>query len=253
MACALALLCLLAWAYLLAGAGTGMSALSMSGLWPATDRAAPAGMGWTPTFAALIALMWVVMMVAMMLPSAAPMILLYGRVTRHGRKTSDSSTLAPVSVFAAGYLLIWALFGVVATALQYALDTTGALSRGFMASQSTTLSAALLVFAGLYQLTPLKAACLVRCRSPAALLARYRRPGRLGALRAGASHGAYCVGCCAALMALLFVGGVMNMVWVAGLALLVALEKLAPGGRHIGLATAGALIVAGLALLLLST
>lgn len=173
--------------------------------------------GW-PTIAA----MWATMMVAMMLPSAAPAILLYAQVHRHSRGDEGPP---PTAAFLAGYLACWLAFAAVAAVLQGALGTMGLASR--------EASAAVLIAAGLYQLSPLKDACLSRCRLPAQFLSRYYRPGASGALRLGLLHGAYCVGCCWLLMALLFVGGVMNLAWVAALTLLVAAEKLLPGGEWI--------------------
>ncbi len=119
-----------------------------------------------------------------------------------------------------------------------------------MGSTSRWLSGGVLVAAGIYQLTPLKAACLAHCRSPAEFLARHFRPGPRGALRMGLIHGAYCLGCCWAVMLLLFVGGVMNLAWIALLTVLVAAEKLAPGGRVIGIAGGAAMLAWGAALLL---
>ena len=167
--------------------------------------------------------MWATMMVAMMLPSAAPAILLYARVHRHSTEAPP-----PTAAFLAGYLACWLGFALLAASLQLAIA-----SPVTMAVESRVGAAALLVVAGLYQLSPLKDACLNRCRSPAEFITRHYRPGSLGAARLGLLHGAYCVGCCWLLMALLFVGGVMNLVWVAALTLLVAAEKLLPGGAWI--------------------
>jgi predicted metal-binding membrane protein len=182
----------------------------------------------TPAFA-IIALMWAAMMVAMMSPSAAPTVLLYARAQRLAKP--DESP--PTGAFVIGYLLCWLGFAVVAAGLQTALDRAAALSHMTMALHGKTLSAAVMIAAGLYQLSPFKNACLGRCRSPAQFLSRHYRPGAAGALRLGLLHGAYCVGCCWLLMALLFVGGVMNLLWIAGLTLLVAAEKLLPRGTLI--------------------
>lgn len=180
------------------------------------------GMAEAPGFP-IIAAMWATMMVAMMLPSAAPAILLYARVHRHSTEAPP-----PTAAFLAGYLACWLGFALLAASLQLAIA-----SPVTMAVESRVGAAALLVAAGLYQLSPLKDACLKRCRSPAEFITRHYRPGSLGAARLGLLHGAYCVGCCWLLMALLFVGGVMNLVWVAALTLLVAAEKLLPGGAWI--------------------
>lgn len=252
---ALALLVLLAWAWLLAGAGTGME--SYGSLWLTPERpAAPASMdaamsmggsdGGRAAFSALrfatVFLMWWIMMVAMMLPSASPTILLYARGARQaGLRPAAAS-------FLAGYLAVWAVFSAVAALLQAMLQTSGLLSP-LMASQNRCLSGLVLIAAGLYQFTPIKDLCLRRCRNPAWFLSRNYRPGEFGALRMGALHGAYCVGCCWPLMMLLFVCGVMNLLWIAVLTLIVAAEKLLPFGR--GIATAGGLAcLAGGAMLL---
>jgi predicted metal-binding membrane protein len=205
----------------------------------------------TPAYGLIAFVMWAVMMVAMMLPSASPMVLLYARVVRRA-ESQGRPMRAPASVaaFASGYLTLWILFSVLATALQWALERGGAMS-AMMSSRSLTLSGALLVAAGLYQLTPLKAACLKHCRGGPEFIAAHWRRGVLGAWRMGLAHGAYCVRCCAVLMLLLFAGGVMNLVWIAGLTLFVATEKLAPFGPAAAKAIAALLIVGGTMLLVL--
>lgn len=170
------------------------------------------------------AAMWMVMMVGMMLPSAAPMILFYGRFARQG----GSGALGRTALFASAYLFVWLLFSAVAALGQAALVTGGHVDRMGLFLGSRTLSAALLVLASLYQLMPAKRKCLEQCQSPLSFLMRRWRSGTTGALRLGLIHGLYCLGCCWLLMLLLFVGGVMNPAWVAGLAALVLLEKLAP-------------------------
>ncbi|HEX9807456.1 MAG TPA: DUF2182 domain-containing protein [Alteraurantiacibacter sp.] len=237
---ALAALALLAWAWLILGAGMGMGAHAE--LTPFPHRSADGGMAgmdmgmgaptaWTAVRLFLTFSMWWVMMVAMMLPAATAVILLYARaVPRDGQKQHPST-----GVFLAGYLIVWGLFSLVAAALQAALDLSGLLAPMTMGSGTRWFSAAILIAAGLYQLSPLKDACLAHCRNPAVFLSRHYRPGRAGALRLGVLHGAYCVGCCWLLMALLFVGGVMNLAWIALLTLLVAGEKLLPGGHRLAL------------------
>ena len=222
----MALLVALAWLFLLRGAGMP-DAMSMRAVAP-------------PPFAALL-LMWWVMMVAMMLPSAAPALLLYARV-REAR--SGETGIAQSWVFVIGYALIWLLFSVGAAGAQRLITGSA------MAIEPERVMTAVLIAAGAYQLSPLKSACLSQCRSPAQFLSRHWRPGIAGAVRLGILHGAYCVGCCWALMALLFVGGVMNIGWIVLLTLFVAIEKLAPGGAWIGRAAGVALIGWGLALLL---
>jgi predicted metal-binding membrane protein len=184
---------------------------------------------------ALAIVMWWVMMVAMMLPSAAPLVLLYGRVLRQTRSdTRPGAAYAPTAVLAAGYLVVWLAFSIAAATLQSLLEPVGLLSATMWWSSSATLSTVVLAAAGLYQLSPLKHACLVQCRGPVGFLMQHWRPGRLGAFVMGVRHGASCVGCCWMLMALLFVGGVMNLAWIALLAILVLVEKLTPAGPLVG-------------------
>jgi predicted metal-binding membrane protein len=235
---ALAALTLLAWAWLAAGAGMGMTAQAWLPLFPRAPGAGTMGdmpgmamsfAGWTAGQILLAVAMWWVMMVAMMLPAAAPVVLLYARVAgaREGSQAASGS-------FICGYLAVWGAFSLIAAGLQDALQRAGALAPMTMDATARWLFAAILILAGLYQLSPLKEACLGRCRNPAAFLSRHYLPGRWGAFRMGAIHGAFCLGCCWLLMALLFVGGVMNLAWIALLSLLVAAEKLLPGGRRVG-------------------
>src|ERR1051325_10306245 len=218
---ALSAIVALAWAYLLLGAGIEMEQMDMGG---GQMMAMPPE--WSLGYAGILFVMWAVMMLAMMLPSAAPVILLAAALDRKQGTGPARSTL-----FATGYLLVWFGFSVGATLLQWALDYAGLLS-DTMAVASRQVAAAVLVAAGIYQWTPLKRECLTRCRSPMELLLLYWGKGTVGAVTAGMSHGIFCLGCCGVLMALLFVGGLMNLAWVAGIALLVLLEKTLPwGGR----------------------
>ncbi len=212
---------LIAWLYLLT-LGEGM-AMSM----PAMAGAMPMAMPWTATVFALTFAMWVVMMLGMMLPSAAPMILTFVAMNR--RKRSSGEGVVPSLVFVLGYVIVWGGFSLAATVLQFALDRIGLLSQ-MLTATSTLLSGALFLLAGAYQLTPAKQACLRHCRSPFAFLFNHWRDGAAGALRMGIEHGAWCLGCCWLLMALLFVVGVMNLLFVAALTLFVLAEKLLPGG-----------------------
>jgi predicted metal-binding membrane protein len=180
------------------------------------------------------------MMMAMMLPSAAPMILLFAMINRKQR--DKGAAYVPTGIFAAGYALVWGAFSLVAIFAQWGLERSGLLS-SMMASTSVLLGAGLLIAAGLYQLTPLKHACLRHCRSPFAFVTQHWRPGDLGALRMGIEHGAFCAGCCWFLMALLFYGGIMNLYWIIGLALYVLLEKTIPAGHWLG-RIAGVLLIA---------
>lgn len=191
--------------------------------------------------------MWALMMVAMMLPSASPMILIYARVARHNFGAAASSG---ITLFALSYVLVWSVFSLAAAFAQALLVHSGVVHSMRLQLGDGRLAGALLIAAGLYQLTPLKAACLDKCRSPLAFLSRGIRPGAAGALRLGIAHGLYCLGCCWVLMLLLFVGGVMNLAWVAGLALLVAAEKLLPWPQ-LRVALAITLVVAGLAALVM--
>jgi predicted metal-binding membrane protein len=229
---ALALIVTLAWAWVLAGSGTGMSTAAMT-TWqfPPPRPAMGIAGDWTVLYWLIMLAMWWVMMVAMMLPSAAPMILLHARVMRHAQATGRApKVLAPTAAFVAGYLACWLGFSVAATLLQFACERLGVLDGMMMWVTERKLTAALLVVAGLYQFSPWKTACLMECRSPVEFLARHARPGRAGAFRLGLVHGAYCLGCCWALMLLLFAAGIMNLVWITGLAILVLVEKLAPFG-----------------------
>ena len=251
-------LTVLAVVYLALGAGLDMSFLDMTStaLFPHRASAgAMAGMAmpsaWTAAYAILTLLMWWVMMVAMMIPSAAPMILLYAQVARREeeRQPGASQGLRRTGLFLAGYLVVWLAFSVIASGLQWLLEGSGLLSSMRMTSVSGWLSAAILVAAGLYQWTPLKDICLKHCQAPASFLSRHWRPGWRGALGLGIKHGAYCVGCCWALMALLFVGGVMNPVWIAALAVLVLLEKTLPGHAWLPRLSGALLVVWGVATL----
>jgi predicted metal-binding membrane protein len=249
VAAALLALTLLAWLALLAGAGTGMDPFAMSGWLLPAGGAAAQSWTWTPAYWLIAFFMWAVMMVAMMLPSASPMVLLYGRVVRQSeRKGQITNAAGSVAAFAAGYLTLWSLFSVVAVAGQWALERSGAMN-GMMALREPVIAGALLIAVGVYQLTPLKENCLTHCRSPAAFLAAHRRLGAMGAWRMGLAHGAYCIGCCAALMLLLFVGGVMNLVWIAALSLLVLAEKLLPAGARLRVPIGVLLTIAGAGLI----
>ena len=238
----------LAWYYVVTGAGTGMSTIAMT-TWqfPPPRPSMPMPGAWDGAYWLTMLLMWWVMMIAMMVPSAAPMILLYARVYRHGQARGQiADPFVPTAVFAAGYLACWLGFSVLATAAQFALERAGLVHGMWMWSTSRALTAALLIAAGLFQLTPLKSACLAHCRSPVAFLAANFSPTRAGAFRLGLVHGAYCLGCCWALMLLLFAAGIMNLVWIAGLAVLVLVEKIAPFGARLSPVIAMLLIGAGI-------
>jgi len=232
----------LAWGYLLLGAGVPMDPMAMA------MGSMSMAMGWSAGYAALLFAMWAVMMVAMMFPAAAPMVLTFAAMDRRrrGREAAPSTT----SLFVLGYALVWTSFAALAVGFQYALSQAALLSPS-MATTNRAVAGAILVGAGIYQWTPLKQACLRWCRSPLDFLLRNWRPGREGALRLGLLHGVYCLGCCWAAMLLLFVGGVMNLAWVAGLTLFVLVEKTAPSGGWLSRLAGTALALWGLAILLI--
>ncbi|MGE0726339.1 MAG: DUF2182 domain-containing protein [Alphaproteobacteria bacterium] len=230
----------LAWIYVLTGAGMGMPAITMSG-WPTAAGAMPfmAEADWTLGYAALMVAMWCLMMAGMMLPSAAPAILLFSALSRQRLGGSG----APWA-FCAGYLTVWGGFGFGAVALQWALEKLALMSPEMVVS-SRALGAVLLIAAGLWQLSPLKDVCLAGCRSPIPFLASRWRTGSAGAWRMGVAHGLHCLGCCWALMLLLFYGGVMNVYWIAGLSLFVLVEKTVATGRLLSRAAGVGLIAWG--------
>jgi len=253
---ALAAIAALAWGYVLwLAADMDMGGMDMTGF-----RMIPAGIGimapssapWQAIELAFVLVMWAVMMVGMMAPSAAPMILMYARVGRQAK--AQSKPFAATGWFAAGYFLAWIGFSLAATLVQWAIERA-ALLDSRMASASNGLGGIILIAAGVYQWTPLKDVCLANCRSPFAFLMRCGgfRGDVPGCLLLGLRHGLYCVGCCWVLMALLLVGGVMNVLWIALLALLVLLEKVAPFGRWIARAAGAACVAAGAWLLLSPT
>ncbi|MEI2301165.1 DUF2182 domain-containing protein [Ensifer sp. MJa1] len=200
---------------------------------------------WSPATFAYAFVMWAVMMVGMMVPSATPMILLYARVGRQA--SQQGKPFAPTGYFAGGYLAAWTLFAVFAVLLQWLLDRALLLTPA-LSSASQVLSACMLVAVGLYQWTPLKDRCLSQCQSPLHFIQNHGgfrgQPG--AAFGLGFRHGLYCVGCCWALMGLLFVGGVMNVLWIGAIAVFVLAEKVIPHGRLLTRAAGVALVVAGL-------
>ncbi|MGI9259678.1 MAG: DUF2182 domain-containing protein [Gammaproteobacteria bacterium] len=249
---ALVLVTAISWVYLLAGAGMGMSALEMTRM---SQQGAAGGMSesmdtmsmlspvvWTPEYAVLMFFMWWIMMVAMMLPSAAPMILLFATINRKQRESGHPHVAT--GVFAIGYLAVWAGFSTIAVTLQWMFQRADILSP-MLVGNNAIFGGILLFAAGLYQLTPVKRACLRHCRSPIAYLSTQWRRGIRGALRMGAVHGTFCVGCCWFLMGLLFFGGVMNLYWIIGLAVFVLFEKTVPLGHWLEYASGIALVVWG--------
>jgi predicted metal-binding membrane protein len=197
---------------------------------------------WDARYLLLIFAMWTAMMAAMMLPSALPTILMFQRAVRN-----DAEVRSPawrMVAFTTGYIVAWSVFSVVATLLQWGVAEAALLSP-MMVSASPWLGGAILIVAGVYQWTPLKSACLRHCRSPLAFLVEHWQPGMPRALLLGLRHGLYCVGCCWALMLLLFVGGVMNLLWIGAIATFVLAEKLAPYGAQGGRLSGLALMLAG--------
>lgn len=205
----------------------------------------PALGSWTAVHAVFMMTMWTVMMVGMMTPSAAPMILIYTQVARQA--TTLGKPFVSAGWFTSGYLLVWAAFALLATLSQWALER-GALLSPMMQSQSRVLGGVVLVAVGAFQWTPLKDSCLSQCRAPLSFIQSHGgfKSDGYGSLRLGVLHGAYCVGCCWALMALLFVGGVMNLLWIAAIAILVLAEKIAPGGPHIARVSGVVALAAGI-------
>lgn len=246
----LLLLCVLAWVYLLVGAGMDMRRMDMGpiemGPMDMGTMAVPNPPFPSTTSFALILAMWWIMMIAMMLPSATPAILLYAKVREHALARGAPPVPAGPGLFAGGYLLVWLAFSLAAASLQLALASQRILSSMRMALDSSALAGLLLMAAGIYQLSPLKTVCLMHCRSPADYFARHWRPGPSGALRLGILHGAYCLGCCWALMLILFAGGIMNILWIVALTLVVMAEKLMPWGDAVSKFVGTGLIGAGI-------
>ncbi|MGE0750019.1 MAG: DUF2182 domain-containing protein [Variibacter sp.] len=209
--------------------------MSMNGMEPS----------WTLLDALLVFVMWSVMMAAMMVPGATPMITAFATINRRRRARADP--YVPTIVFLFGYIAIWAAFSVAATGLQWALQRLELLTT-MMQSASSYFSAALFVAAGLYQFSPLKERCLAYCRSPDSFILSEWRDGATGAFVMGVRHGLFCLGCCAALMLLLFAVAVMDLRWVAALAVLVTIEKLLPGSRFWRLGIGAVLIAIGVCL-----
>jgi predicted metal-binding membrane protein len=189
----------------------------------------------------LLSTMWIVMMIGMMLPSAAATILLFAALER---KRTPPRPYGRVALFVTGYFVVWSAFSIAAAFLQTALAAAGQVSMQ-MVLTSGVLGGTILILAGLYEFSPLKSRCLSHCRSPLEWIAHHQRPGSLGALRMGMEHGFFCLGCCWMLMLLLFVSGVMNLLWVAVIAAFVLVEKLLPGGPMAAKLAGGALVIFG--------
>jgi predicted metal-binding membrane protein len=245
---ALFIIVTLSWLYLLSGAGMDMSALET-----AHKNSGDAGIAmvnpvaWDISYATLMFFMWWVMMIAMMLPSATPMILLFAAINR--KQEENGNPFVHSTIFILAYLVVWAGFSLLAVATQWGFEHAELLTP-MIKSSSNVLGGILLLSAGVYQLTPIKQACLKHCRSPLQFVMTRWRSGTLGAFRMGTEHGVYCVGCCWFLMGLLFFGGVMNFFWIAGLAIFVLLEKSIPLGHWAGIVLGVVLMIWGIAMLI---
>jgi predicted metal-binding membrane protein len=237
---ALAVVTILAWVYLVDMA-LGMESMMASGsMMQIRD--------WTTSYFIAMLLMWIIMMIGMMVPTAVPMVLVYAAVAR--KAAQQGTTIAPTFTFVSGYVVMWGLFSVGATLAQWGLDKAALLSP-MMVTNSPGLGAALLIAAGLFQMTPMKDTCLRHCRAPAQFISQSWKPGSWGAFRMGLEHGAFCLGCCWILMGLLFFGGVMSLWWIAGITLFVLLEKVLPFGKVGGRLAGGAMTLSGLIMLTL--
>jgi predicted metal-binding membrane protein len=253
-AAALAVVTLLAWAYVVyLYFQMKMGGMDMSGFRMAVTAAGmvmtPAFQPWSGSEFVFTVIMWVVMMIGMMTPSAAPIILLYARVGRQA--AGQGKPFASTAWFASGYVFAWTAFAFAATTAQWGLDRA-ALLTPMMSTASTVAGSIILIAAGAYQWTPLKNRCLSHCQSPLQFIFQHGgfRSDVLGSLQLGTRHGVYCVGCCWAIMALLFVVGVMNVLWIAVIAIVVLAEKLFPAGRFVSRIAGAGFVLAGLWLLM---
>jgi predicted metal-binding membrane protein len=235
----LVLLTALAWGYLVRLDRQMAAAMAHDRMM--ADMGMTMDMPWHSADVFFIFAMWTVMMVGMMSASAAPVIFLFAAIHR-GLGAQRAPRVVPA--FGAGYVLVWTAFSAGAALAQWALHQAAMLSPA-MTTSSARLSGAILIAAGIYQLTPFKSACLTHCRSPLGFLMSHWRDGAAGALRMGIEHGTYCLGCCWALMGVLFVVGVMNLVWVAAIAIFVLVEKVGPAGAFVARAAGLAMVAAG--------
>jgi predicted metal-binding membrane protein len=242
----------LAWVYLIwLAQGMSIAGPSMPDMRAMDMRAAVTPMlrAWTASDFIFIFLMWAIMMVGMMIPSATPMILIHARIARQA--VEEGRPIATTGWFVSGYLLSWTAFSLVASVAQGALERVAWLTP-MMAAASNKVGGGVLIVAGIYQFTPLKSICLSRCQSPFAFFQAnggFKR-GTGASIRLGMRHGFYCIGCCWALMALLFVGGVMNTLWIAAIAIHILIEKALPSGNAIARVAGAGLALAGIWLLL---
>lgn len=231
---------LLAWAY------TAYLATSPAHTVAGTSVALPHLEAWGFGDLLFLFVMWTVMMIAMMVPSASQMILTFAKISR--KQQADQEPFSPTASFLLGYVVVWTGFSALGTLAQWGLHHAALVSATGV-STNAIFGGSVLIVAGLFQWSRLKDACLSHCRSPLAFFMTSWRPGKSGALVMGLEHGAYCVGCCWALMALMFVAGVMNLLWLAMIAGLVLVEKLAPSGVQLGRVAGVVCVVWGLYLL----
>lgn len=243
VAVSLAVVVVLAAVYTVMGVGMSMSAITMTQMAIDVPGMMMASAEWTPLYGLLVFLMWWVMMVAMMVPSAAPTVILYTNLVRKNKNAERP--YASVSFFLAGYLIVWGGFSLGATVLQWVLVSIGQMS-GMMELTHAPVAGTLMIAAGIYQVSSLKQACLKHCQHPLIFFVHNWKSGTSGALRMGMQNGYFCLGCCWVLMALLFVGGVMNLLWIAALAFFVGFEKLAADRPWLTKISSIALIASGL-------
>lgn len=230
----------LAWSYL------AILAVSMTDMISSNSTDMMKIKPWSGIDFILMFLMWAVMMVAMMIPSAAPMILLFSMFNRKMREQGHQ--FVSTYIFIAGYIFVWSVFSLVATLLQWQLEQAALLS-SMMVSSSPILGGVILILGGVYQWTPIKRTCVKHCRSPVQFISSNWRKGIFGAFIMGLEHGVFCLGCCWVLMALLFVGGVMNLMWIATISIFVLVEKVVPSGDVIGRLSGFLLVATGIFLI----
>ncbi len=246
-------LTVLSWAYLVdmaldMGGMAEMAGMEGVGMGATTAEDVLRIRPWSLRDFGLMSAMWAIMMVGMMVPTAVPMVLIFAAISR--KAAGQGQHVAHTGFFVTGYIGAWTGFSLLATLAQWGLDQAALLSP-MMVSTSPALGAGLLIAAGLYQLTPWKDACLDHCRTPAHFISHHWRDGGFGAFRMGVEHGLFCLGCCWVLMGLLFFGGVMNLLWIVAITGFVLLEKVLPVGRQGGRIAGGAMIAAGLLVLVL--
>jgi predicted metal-binding membrane protein len=249
VALAVGLIVSLAGLYTYFGVGMNMTAPEMTRMAQPIGNPMPMAEQpvWVFQYAVVMFFMWWIMMIAMMTPSAAPMLLLYTALKRMGPEGERAVWLS--LLFLLGYLVTWGVFSALATGLQFIAETWGLSSGPMMTINSRMFAGLIFIAAGLFQLSELKASCLRHCRSPAHFLAEHRHQGSRGAFLTGARHGVYCLGCCWALMALLFVGGIMNLYWIVGIAVYVLVEKAVTNGPVFVKSTGVGLVLFGVYLL----